>query len=83
MKKIEIILTEPFRTNAARALSATGRLGEHGIKSFPGPTFLDSKAKISAGAVEVTVPNGDIYIYPYHTVARVKVSDVKDQGAES
>lgn len=78
-KVIEIILTEPYRTNAARVAERTRRLGEHGVSTYPGPRFVDAKAKVGPGAVEVTTKDGVVRVYPLHVIASVKVSD-EDTG---
>ena len=71
-KVTEIILTEPHRTNAARALNQGS--------GFYGPRFVGGETKVGAGAVQVKV-DGTVYSYPLHTVARIKeyTEDVADE----
>lgn len=62
-KVTELILTEPARTHAARALNQGA--------GFKGPRFVGGETKVSAGFVSIKV-DGITYSYPFHTVARVK-----------
>lgn len=75
-KVVQIILTEPARTNAARALNAGS--------GFKGPTFFDAKVKVGAGSVSVDCGDA-VYTYPFHTVARVKeyTQEVADASTTS
>ncbi len=68
-KTVEIILKEPYRTNAARKINRG--------KEYAGPTFTDCKVKYGNGVVQVgckDLETGEavVYSYPYDTVARIK-----------
>lgn len=72
MSKIEIILTEPSRTNALRARRLAG---EQLLDSeFRGPVFASAKYKFNAAGIEVHVGEGTVYFYPAHVFSRVKAS---------
>lgn len=77
MSRIEIILIEPYRGEALRSLQQQGKQVMR--SEFRGPIFEDGAAKIGPGHVEVRV-DGAQYVYPLHTVARVKIT--KSEGAE-
>lgn len=73
MSRIEIILTEPAQTNAYKALLKV----DNNLRrsEFFGPCFADAKWKATALGLEVHV-DGNVYIYPGHSIARVKISEV-------
>lgn len=66
---VQIILTEPHRANASNALGLTKDQALH----WRGPTFDNVLSyKADAGAMIVQAEDGVRYMYPWHTVARVK-----------
>lgn len=71
MSRIEIILTEPAQTKAYyETLKRNAGLLR---AEFRGPVFESAKWKASPVGLEVHVGD-DVYIYPAHTIARVKAS---------
>lgn len=72
MSRIEIILTEPSRTNSLRALRLRGK--EILAAEFHGPVFADAKYKFNAAGIEVHVDKDTVYFYPAHAFSRVKIS---------
>jgi hypothetical protein len=72
MSRIEVILTEPAQTHAFNALAKPHSLFR---SEFEGPVFADAKCKVNALGLEVLV-DGVSYIYPAHSIARVKISEV-------
>lgn len=71
MSRVSIILSQPGRGEALRALT---KLGQHPGEGFVGPVFEDAKVTIKDGFVHVTV-TGANYSYPAHTVMRVKTEN--------
>lgn len=71
MSKIEIILSEPAQTNAFLALR---KINNQLLRSeFRGPTFASAKYKFNSVGLEVHV-DGVVYVYPDHSIARIKIS---------
>lgn len=70
--RVEIILAEPAQTDAFNALRK--RNNELLRSEFVGPVFLDADVSVGGGFVVVTPKDmtGIRYMYPAHTVARVK-----------
>ncbi|QIN95083.1 hypothetical protein A2_00110 [Pseudomonas phage BIM BV-45] len=71
MSRVSIILSQPGRGEALRALT---KLGKHPGDSFVGPVFEDAKVAMKDGFVHVVV-EGVTYSYPAHTVMRVKTEN--------
>lgn len=71
MSRIEIILAEPAQTAAYRASLVHNN--ELLRSEFRGPVFESAKWKSTPFGLEVHV-DGDVYIYPAHTIGRVKIS---------
>lgn len=92
VKHVQIHLTEPSRSNAAEALypnpeptsyeyhfDYVDRVNEAARlrNEFTGPHFHDvEECEIEEGVVHVLVGNAG-YVYPLHTVARIKVYTVE------
>jgi len=83
----KIHLAEPFRTAAAAATFPKAGVPAYDVGAdrnraeFTGPDFYGIKhVAVSEGTVDVVLPDGTTYMYPLHTVARVKVYTT--EGAE-
>lgn len=70
--RVEIILAEPAQTDAFNALRK--RNNQMLRSEFVGPAFEDADVSVGGGFVVVTPKDGSgtRYMYPAHSVARVK-----------
>ena len=73
MSQIQVILAEPFRTDAANAsfLDATCIRQSAQRAAFRGPTFNECKYMVKEGVLTVSVSEA-VYHYPLHTIVRIK-----------
>ena len=76
----QIHLAEPFRTAAANATFPKAGVPVYDVGAdsnraeFTGPHFHGIKnIAVSEGTIDVVLPDGTVYMYPLHTVARIKV----------
>lgn len=68
MARITLILSQPSRGDALRALT---KQGKHPGADFVGPTFEDGKLAIKDGFAHITVDKVT-YSYPAHAINRVR-----------
>lgn len=75
MSRIQIILAEPAQTDAYKALKKQG----HDLlrDEFVGPDFADAKYKFNGMGFEVHVDK-TVYVYPDHTIARIKITPTEE-----
>jgi hypothetical protein len=76
---VQIHLAEPFRSAAAAATFPKAGVPAYDVGAdsnraeFTGPHFHGIKnLVVSEGTVDIVMPAGTTYMYPLHTVARVK-----------
>lgn len=73
MPQIQMILMEPCRSEAAKALYPDPNCTVQRRKrdEFRGPVFEDAKLIVKEGVATIVVPEAT-YFYPLHTIARIK-----------
>ena len=73
---VKISLTEDARWRAARSLQAQGKISMADEDSYEGPEFLNVKKHkvMSSGAVLILTQDDVEYVYPPHSVARVRTT---------
>ena len=76
----QIHLAEPFRTQAAAATFPKAGVPAYDVGAdsnraeFTGPHFHGVETvAVSEGTIDVVLPDETVYMYPLHTVARIKV----------
>lgn len=72
MSRVVITLTPENARSAGRALRARGMIGPDDFHT--GPTFTEATFAAGPAGCVVTTEDKVEYIYPWHTVARVKVA---------
>ncbi len=73
MSHIQVILAEPYRTDAANNSfeDATCIRQAQQRSAFRGPIFAECKYMVKEGVLTVSVPEA-VYHYPLHTIVRIK-----------
>jgi len=75
--KVSIIMSEPSRSDAQRAMVTSGQhcngFDVNNPRAFRGPVFENASCVFEKRLVRVHCDSGELYVYPYHTVNRVKV----------
>lgn len=73
MPQIQVILAEPYRTDAANNSfkDATCIRQAQQRAAFRGPEFSDCKYMVKEGVLTVSVAEA-VYHYPLHTIVRIK-----------
>lgn len=80
IRHCQIHFTEPARSQAAAAVFPYAGVPVYDVgadsnrREFTGPHFHGIRdITVSEGTVDVTLEDGTLYLYPLHSVARIKV----------